>query len=83
MVVFLAIVLGWLGLVALWVAAIVSVTRFSSAEFRAANRSMGSTIALVILTGWLGTIYYWLVIKRELEPYRNAAPDNRGHSTFA
>jgi hypothetical protein len=79
----LAILIVWLGLVALWVAAIVSVIRFSSGAFRAVDRSMGSTIALVVLTGWLGAIYYWLVIRRELEPYRNAAADNRGHSSYA
>ena len=77
----LAIVIVWLGLVALWIAAIVSVTHFPHDAFRAADRSMGSTIALVILTGWLGAIYYWLVIKRELEPYRDVAPGDGGLST--
>jgi hypothetical protein len=78
----LAIVLVWLGLVALWIAAIVSVIRFSPDAFRAADRSMGSTVALVILTGWLGAIYYWLVIRREVEPYRNASRGGSGLETF-
>jgi hypothetical protein len=43
---------------------------------------MGSTVALVVLTGWLGAIYYWLVIRRELEPYRNASRAESGLSTY-
>jgi hypothetical protein len=84
-VLLLAIVVAWLGLVALWIAAIVSVTHFPPSAFQAADRSMGSTIALIIVTGWLGAIYYWLVIRRELEPYRDrdVAPGDGGLSTYA
>ena len=83
MLLFLAFVVAWLGLVALWVVALFSVTQFPSAAFHALGRSRGATIALVAVTGWLGAIYYWLVIKRELEPYRDVAPRDGGFSTYA
>jgi hypothetical protein len=68
----LAFVIIWFGLTAMWVAAIVSLLRFSDAAFVAAGRTRPPTILLVVITGWVGAAYYWIVIKREVEPYRNA-----------
>jgi hypothetical protein len=61
----------WLALVVMWVAAIVSVARYSTEAFSAAGRSLAGTVALIVVTGWLGAAYYWLVIRREIEPHRN------------
>ena len=76
MLLFVAFVVGWVGLVCVWIAAIVSASRYSHVAYRAAGRSHGSTVALVVVTGWVGAAYYWLVIRREVEPYRNAPPDD-------
>ena len=76
MLLFVVFVVVWVGLVGVWIAAIVSASRYSQFAYRAAGRSHGSTVALVVVTGWVGAAYYWLVIRREVEPYRNAPPDD-------
>jgi hypothetical protein len=61
----------WIALVAMWVAALVSLARFPESAFTAVGRTKTSTLVLVGITGWVGGGYYWIVIKRELAPYRN------------
>ena len=70
----LTFLLIWIGLTVMWVAAIVSALRYSDAAFAAAGRTRAPTIFLVVITGWVGAGYYWIVIKREVDPYRNATP---------
>jgi hypothetical protein len=61
----------WLALVAMWIGAIVSATRYSDWAYAHAGRSRGGTVALVALTGWIGAAYFWLVIRREVDDYKD------------
>jgi len=76
MLVVLAIMVFVVAVLAAWVGAVVSASRYGCSAFAATGRTRGSTILLVALTGWsgVGSLYYWLVIHRELEPHRDAPP---------
>jgi hypothetical protein len=83
-IVLIALVIVWLCLLAVWIAAIRSTIHYSPAQLRAAGRSHGGTLALVILTGSLGAIYYWLVIKRQVDAWSDTVSPDDGidRSTF-
>jgi hypothetical protein len=66
-----------------WITAAVSATKFSDSSYRAAGRSRGSTIALILSTGVLGGLYYWLAIRTQVaacvDPSRDVAERERVH----
>jgi hypothetical protein len=63
------LVIGWIALTGIWIAALIDASKSSPSEFGAAGRSRGGTLALVGLTGWIGGTYYWLAIKREMRSH--------------
>ncbi len=51
---------------ALWISALVAITRTPAAQFEAANRNRTVTSLIVFLFGSAGGLYYWLFIRRKI-----------------